>query len=93
MFNFCEVFVGRAMVIDADRANTCKRIFKVWLQSKVQNMKDLSKTRILTGKQFEDFRRQEEQKHFPRPFKSPREITRTLKASTEYGLRKQEKIN
>ena len=24
MHNFCEVFIGRAMVTDAGRANTCK---------------------------------------------------------------------
>ena len=45
MFNFCEVFVGRAMVNDAGRAGTCRRKFKAtWLQTKVQKMKDLSKT-------------------------------------------------
>ena len=32
-------------------------------------MEDLSKTWVSTGKQFEDFRRKEEQKHNSRPFK------------------------
>ena len=47
MFNFCEVFVGRAMVTDADRAKTCKRKLKApWLQTKVQKMNDLPKTKF-----------------------------------------------
>ena len=44
MFNFCEVFAGRAMFTDAGRANTSRRKFKApWLQTKVQKMKDLPK--------------------------------------------------
>ena len=44
MFNFCEVFVGRAMVTDAGKANTCRHKSKApWLQTKVQKMKDLPK--------------------------------------------------
>ena len=40
MFNLCEVFVGRAMVTDAGRANTCRRKFKApWLQTIVQKNK------------------------------------------------------
>ena len=40
------------------------------------NMKDLSKTWVLTGRQFEDFRRKKkEQKHYSRPFKKPIEHT------------------
>ena len=38
-------------------------------QQNVQKMQDLSKTFISTRKQFEDFRRRKEQKHYPRPFK------------------------
>ena len=35
MLNICEVFVGRAMVTDPGRANTCRRKFKApWLQKK-----------------------------------------------------------
>ena len=62
MFNFCEVFVGRAMVSDAGRANTCRRKFKApWLQTKVQKMKDLPKMSF-TEKPFDDFR--QNKKHF-----------------------------
>ena len=32
MFNFCETFAARAMVTDADRANTSRRKIKAqWL--------------------------------------------------------------
>ena len=49
MFNFCEVFADRAMVTDAGRAKTCRRRIKTpWIQTKVQKMKDISKTRVLT---------------------------------------------
>ena len=41
----------------------------------VQKMKDLPKTWVLRGKQFEDFRRKKEQKHYSRPFKKPVEHT------------------
>ena len=58
MFNFCEVFVGRSMVTDAGKTNTCGRKFKVpSLETKVYKMEDLSKTWVLTGKQFEDLGR------------------------------------
>ena len=57
MFNFCEGFAGRAMVTDAVVANTCRRKCKTpWLQTRVQKLKDLSKTWVLTGKHFEVFR-------------------------------------
>ena len=40
MFNFCEVFAGRAMFTDAGRAYTCKRKFRAPpLQRKIQKMK------------------------------------------------------
>ena len=41
-------------------------------QQNLQKMKDLSKKWVLTGKQFEDFRRKEEQKHNSRPLKNIR---------------------
>ena len=45
MFNFCEVFAGRAMVTDAGSAYTCRRKFKApWIQTKVQKMQVLPKT-------------------------------------------------
>ena len=45
MFNFYVVSAGHDMVTDAGRATTCRRKFKApWLQTKVQKMKELSKT-------------------------------------------------
>ena len=58
MFNFYVILPGRDMINDAGRATTFRWTFKApWLQTKIQKMKDLSKTWVLTGKQFEDFRR------------------------------------
>ena len=58
MFNFYVVSAGHDMVTDAGRATTCRREFKApWLQTKVQKMKDLPKTWVLTENHFEDFRR------------------------------------
>ena len=51
-------------------------------------MKDIPKTWVLRGKQFEDFRRKKEQEHYSRPFKKTQWNTRTLKASIEQGVRK-----
>ena len=58
MLNFYVVLAGLNMVIDAGRANKCTRNFKApSLQSEVQNMEDVWKNWVFTGKQFEDFRR------------------------------------
>ena len=58
LFNFYLVLVGQDMVNEAGRATTCGRKFKAPLiQKKIQKMKDLPKTRVFTGKWFEDFRR------------------------------------
>ena len=54
-------------------------------QQKVQKMKDLPNTWGLTGKQFEDFRQQKEQKHISRPFKKTKWNTRPLNATIELG--------
>ena len=55
MFNFYVVLAGHEKVSDAGRATTCRRQCKApCLQTKVKKMKDLSKTWVLTGKQFED---------------------------------------
>ena len=55
MFNFDVILAGHDMVTDAGRAATCRRKCKApCLQTKVQKMKDLPKTWVLTGKQFED---------------------------------------
>ena len=51
MFNFYVVSAGHDMVTGTGRATTCGRKFKApWLQTKVQKMKDLPKTWVLTGK-------------------------------------------
>ena len=57
MFNFYVVSAGHDMLTNAGRAATCRREFKTpWLQTKLQKMKDLPRTWVLTGKQFEIFR-------------------------------------
>ena len=65
MFNFDLILAGHDMVSDASRATTCRRKFKApSLRKNEQKMKDLPKTWILRGKQFEVFRRKKkEQKH------------------------------
>ena len=71
MFNFCEVFFGRATVTDAGRANTCRRKFTApWLQTEVQKMKQLPKMSF-TQKQFDNFR--QIKLHFLAQTKQPRE--------------------
>ena len=70
MFNFYVVSAGHDIVTDTDRATTWRCKFKApRLQTKVQKMKDLPKTWVLRGKQFEDFRRKKKQEHYSRPFK------------------------
>ena len=55
VFNFYAVLAGHDVVTDASRTTTCRRKFKApCLQRKVYKMKDLSKTWVSTGKQFED---------------------------------------
>ena len=57
MFNFYVVFAGQNMVTDAGRITSCRRKFKTsWLRTKIQKMKEFSKTWVLTGKQLEDIR-------------------------------------
>ena len=53
LFNFHVFSAGHDMVTDAGRATTRSRRFKA---TTVQKMKDLLKTRVLTGKQFEHFK-------------------------------------
>ena len=53
MFNFYVVLAGHDMVTDAGRVTTRRRKLKVQL---VPKNKDLPKTWVLTGKQFEVFR-------------------------------------
>ena len=63
MLNFYVILTSHDTVTDAGRASTSRRNFNApSLQIKEQKTKDLPKTWILTGKQFEDFRRKEEQK-------------------------------
>ena len=57
IFNFSVVLAGHDKVCDAGRTTKCRPIFKApSLQTKLQNMKDLSRTWVLTGNRFEDFR-------------------------------------
>ena len=76
---------GHDKVSDAGRATTCRLKFKApSLKTKITKTKDIPRTWVLMGKQFEDFRQKTEQKHYSRTFKKPQWDTRTLKPSTEY---------
>ena len=58
MFNFYVTLAGHDKIIAVGRVLKGRRKFKApWMQTNVQKMKDLSKAWVLTGKQFEDFRR------------------------------------
>ena len=65
MFNFYVVLAGDYKVTDAVTDNTCRCKFKAHhYKQKVEKMKDIAKTWVLRGKQFEVFRRKKEQKYF-----------------------------
>ena len=53
---------------------------------KVQKMKDLPKTWVLTEKQFEDFRQKKEQKQNSRPLENTQWNTLNLNATIENDL-------
>ena len=72
MFNFYVVLAGRDT---AGLPHIGKNSKPHRYKQNVQKMKDLPKTWVLRGKQFEDFRRKEEQKHYSGPFKKPVEHT------------------
>ena len=72
MFNFYVVLAGRDT---AGLPHIGKNSKPHHYKKKVQNKKDLPKAWVLTGKQFEDFRRKKEQKHYSGPFKKPVEHT------------------
>ena len=55
------------------------------ITNKSTKMKDLSKKRVSTGTQFEDFRRKKEQKQISRPFKNTQWNTRPLNTTIEWG--------
>ena len=58
MFNFYGILTGHEMTTDAGRFTTCRhKIIAPWLQTKVQKIKDLSKTWVLTGNHFEELGR------------------------------------
>ena len=59
----------------------------LYYKRKVQKMKDLPKTWVLTENQFEDFRRKKEQKFNSRAFEKTQWNTRTMNASVERGSR------
>ena len=70
MFNFYVNLAGHDWVSDAGTTTTCMRKIKTHdYEQKVQKMKNLLKTRVLKGKQFEDFRQKKVQKHYSQPFK------------------------
>ena len=75
LFNFYVVLVG----CDTAGLPRAGENSKPHHYKEVQKKKNLPKTCVLTGKQFEDFRRKKEQKHYSRPFKKPQWDTRTLK--------------
>ena len=55
-----------------------------YYKQKVQKMKDLPKTWVLTEKQFEEFRRKKEQKQYSQPFrKKPNGKQKTLQVSIQ----------
>ena len=94
MFNFYVVLAGHGKVSDMAGlpragANSKPHHYK----QKVQKMKGLPKTWVLRGKQFEDFRRKKEQKHYSQPFKKTQWDTRTLRPSTDYRPCKQLELN
>ena len=90
VFNFYVVLAGHDMVTDAGRATTCRCKFKaLHYKQKVQKTKDIPKTWVLMGRQFEEFRRKKEQKQYSRPFKKPQWDSKTLKPSYEYRPSKQ----
>ena len=61
---------------------------------KVQKMKDLPKTGVWSGKQFEDFKRKKEQTHYSRPLKKPSGTQGSkLIESNEQGLHRQQDLN
>ena len=94
MFNFYLDLAGHDMVTEASRTTTCMRKIKPHdYEQKVQKMKDLSKTWVFKGKQFEDFRQKKGQKQYSQPFKKSQWDTRTLKPSIEQRPCKQQELN
>ena len=84
MFNFYVGLAGHDLVSGAGTSTTCRRKIKPHdYEQKVQKMKDLSKTWVLRGKHFEDFRQKKGQKRYSQPFKKPQWDTRTLNPSIE----------
>ena len=94
MFNFYVDLAGPDLITDAGGAAKCGRKLNApWFQNKVQKMKDLSKTWVLTGKQFEDFRRKKEKKQNSWRFKSTQWNTRPLNTTIEVGPGNQAETN
>ena len=74
MFTFYVILAGHDRITDAGRANKCRRKVKApRLQTKVHKMKDLSKTWVLSGKQFEEFRQKKNKNRNLDPSKTPTE--------------------
>ena len=92
--NVSVIFTGHDMVTDAGRTTTCRvKVRGPSLPTKCTKMKDLSKTWVLTGKQFEDLRQKKEQKHYSRPFKKNQWSTRPLNTAIEYDPCNQAELN
>ena len=90
IFNFYVVSAGHGMVTDAGKKkNVQAQVQRPMITNKVQKMKDLPKTWVLTENQFKDFRRKKEQKQYSRPFREPNGKQRTLQVSIDHGPRKQ----
>ena len=68
-------------------------ISKLHYYKKLQKTKDISITWVLTGKQFEYFRRTKEPTHYSRPFKKTQCNRRPVNRIFEYGPCNQEELN
>ena len=93
LINFYVISAGHDLANDAGRATTCRCIFKApWLQTERTKRQDLLKNRVLTGKQFEDFR-QKGSKNSLLSRRTKQKNDNTPKAKTEYKTGCQDEIN
>ena len=63
------------------------------ITNKIQKNEGPPENMGFKGKEFEDFIRKKEQKHYSRRFKKTQLITRTLNTSIEQGPRKKKEVN
>ena len=72
MFNFYVDLAGHDLVSETGMTTTCRRKIKPHdYEQKVQKMKDLSKTWVLKGKHFEDFRQKKDRNDILNHSKNP----------------------